>query len=446
MATIRDETGEPVSGVRPAKALAWAIRPWNVEELSEFSEFVIVQGELNFKREEGRILDSGGCQLNPKGIDSYTYRTPDDALIGVFDVGRARDKALNKRGGSRFPRFRAPFLRLEYTFNLNVDMTHDACRMQAFAQLAIERRKHGLSGSALQEASDRIHRNAELAFYKRTFLSPTCWARMLIVLVSQFLRIPGAVLRGIFYLRAQDSLEQNGASAPAHGTDSDNTPETKNEGGQPRPTVTEPAHEPAVQDVSGVPLFGVDPARIVRQVLRIWRPEDRRFLTEIILVGDDASRKSVEADLLKRRAKPLHPMQGQCRTYTSKTEGAIAVIDLTKPRDAALKYIEVQRMNWLRTGYARWSYKTHLRSTYVRDLPVALAWARATTEMGAVARSRKQVEERKDKLFFGPLAKVAMKRVRYWRTLANVVMLLALRRVRLRIGPKSANSPDDAKG
>ena len=74
--SIRDETGDPLFGVEPAKILEWALRPWTPEELAEFKEFVLAHSELAYKRAEKRILVVGGCQLKLKGINGHTYWTP----------------------------------------------------------------------------------------------------------------------------------------------------------------------------------------------------------------------------------------------------------------------------------------------------------------------------------------------------------------------------------
>jgi hypothetical protein len=428
---IRDETGSPVFGVAPVSVLEKALRSWTPEELAEYKEFVLINDELSLRRIENEVTEAGGHPVEPKGIDSQTYWLPESGLVGVFDLRKEYDKALAASLESGYHPLRRFFASIEYRSNLRIGLCYDACLMLASARLVLLRRETGLPLSRLRKRSDSILFETTWLFYRRMLFS-TALPAILLLLLRDLMR---HIIGGKSSAQPDKSghmepetisnltgLEESIDAAPREVLQDGERPET------PREYV-----ETQIADETGGKHCGVDAAKLLKRMLRLWKPKERSGLTKIILVGNDLAAKQQENRLLQQGARPLYAMRPEGRTYALKREGAIQIINLARINTAALINDPRTLFSFVRKPLLWFYYRTRLQTTFATALPYGLAYVQLAQIERDKKLSRKAASDLASSLYWD-LKFVMLKRVRYWTMVPGWLMVFALFWLRNRLG------------
>lgn len=427
---IRDESGSHVFGVVPDKFLEKALLPWTPEELAEYKEFVLINDELSLRRIENEVAEAGGHPVEPKGIDSQTYWLPEAGLVGVFDLRKEYDKAFAASLEPGFHPIRHFFARVEYRSNLRIGLNHDACRMLASARLVLLRRETGLPLSRLRKRSDSILYETTWLFYRRMLFS-TALPAILLLLLRDLMR---HIIGGKSFAQPDKSgyMEPESISNLT-GLEEDVDAALRDvlQHGE-RPEAPCEHVETQIVDETEGKHCGVDAAKLLKTMLRLWKPKERSGLTKIILVGNDLAAKQQENRLLQQGARPLYAMRPEGRTYALKREGAVQIINLARINAAALINNPRTLFSFVRKPLLWFYYRTRLQTTFAADLPYGLAYVQLAQIERDTKLSRKAASDLASKLYWD-LKFVMLKRVRYWTMVPGWLMVFALFWLRKRL-------------
>ena len=351
MGQIRDKTGAHLFGVDPVQVLEWALRDWKPEERAEFHEFILVNGALSAKRVENEIYYQGGTATVHEGIDSRVFWLPDVGMVGVFNI-KCDHNGVQKAGlYSGFSRLRNYFARVEYRNNVKIGIAYDAYKMLSGAQLMIVQRENSYSDNQARRKATEVYKRNETRFYIRLF--PTVFLNLPLLLPSLYRETKAFLVKKNTRLKVRAA----GADAIADVPFDDGSGDTSLSSA-PQSGVVTTAKAIAIRDESGEAIYGIDVTKVIRWVLRTWKPEDIVDLTEIVVVGDDLVAKQVETKLLNKGAHALYKKDEESCTYGLKNHGAVQVINIARGRSRALASRNGSKFNLLRRLYGRLRYKT----------------------------------------------------------------------------------------
>lgn len=180
---IRDESGPPLCGVEPAKAMRWALATYSPEMLANLCEIIIVGGEAAMESTEVEIMTRGARPIHQKSPMSCNYAFPSGGAVMLMNIGRLRRSVDARLGMKRHGIIRTLHLRLRYSTKLKHDLVDEAKTAVAAAQLAAIQGTQELSTADAEAKLRSLQIECFGPWMRRLFLSSMIPRGLLLIIL-----------------------------------------------------------------------------------------------------------------------------------------------------------------------------------------------------------------------------------------------------------------------
>lgn len=168
---IRDESGEKIAGVDPAQIFAWGLSAFARNDSAKIREIIVVSDESAIDSIELELMLRGAYPIHRRTPKSRTYTLQNGGALQIVNIGRMRQRVIEKLKKSGVGWFGRRHVSLAYRTRLKLDALDELQLGVASAKLAVLQREGSLPDSEVEQKYSALYLDCWGPVMTRTWCS-----------------------------------------------------------------------------------------------------------------------------------------------------------------------------------------------------------------------------------------------------------------------------------